>query len=76
MENVKGKAPANFFATNGKEGKKSVGKAKDKTGSGGKSTGSEANDNEKKTAVADEYEYDSSDEEDIRNTIGNIPVNW
>ncbi len=24
----------------------------------------------------DEYEYDSSDEEDIRNTIGNIPVNW
>ncbi|TRY70438.1 hypothetical protein TCAL_06529 [Tigriopus californicus] len=26
--------------------------------------------------VQDEYEYDSSDEEDIRNTIGNIPVNW
>jgi len=24
----------------------------------------------------DEYHYDSSDEEDIRNTIGNIPVNW
>eukprot|EP00092_Neocalanus_flemingeri_P020014 GFUD01021674.1.p1 GENE.GFUD01021674.1~~GFUD01021674.1.p1 ORF type:complete len:737 (-),score=262.84 GFUD01021674.1:103-2313(-) len=24
----------------------------------------------------DEYNYDSSDEEDIRNTIGNIPVNW
>ena len=24
----------------------------------------------------DEYAYDSSDEEDIRNTIGNIPVNW
>ena len=24
----------------------------------------------------DEYEYDSSDEEDIRNTIGNIPINW
>jgi len=24
----------------------------------------------------DEYEYDSSDEEDIRNTIGNIPTNW
>jgi len=24
----------------------------------------------------DEYVYDSSDEEDIRNTIGNIPVNW
>ncbi|KAK7071982.1 Ribosome biogenesis protein 1 [Halocaridina rubra] len=26
--------------------------------------------------VADEYEYDSSDEEDLRNTIGNIPMNW
>ena len=25
---------------------------------------------------ADEYAYDSSDEEDIRNTIGNVPVNW
>ncbi|KAK2188830.1 hypothetical protein NP493_122g03038 [Ridgeia piscesae] len=25
---------------------------------------------------ADEYEYDSSDEEDIRNTVGNIPMEW
>ncbi|XP_076661307.1 ribosome biogenesis protein BOP1 homolog [Halictus rubicundus] len=24
----------------------------------------------------DEYEYDSSDEEDIRNTVGNIPMKW
>lgn len=24
----------------------------------------------------DEYENDSSDEEDIRNTVGNIPMNW
>lgn len=24
----------------------------------------------------DEYQYDSSDEEDIRNTIGNVPVKW
>ncbi|KAK6982827.1 ribosome biogenesis protein bop1 [Biomphalaria glabrata] len=24
----------------------------------------------------DEYEYDSSDEEDVRNTIGNIPIEW
>ncbi|WKX88061.1 hypothetical protein Q1695_008017 [Nippostrongylus brasiliensis] len=24
----------------------------------------------------DEYDYDSSDEEDLRNTIGNIPVKW
>ncbi|BFZ12748.1 hypothetical protein BsWGS_15786 [Bradybaena similaris] len=23
-----------------------------------------------------EYEYDSSDEEDVRNTIGNIPIEW
>ncbi|RWS13226.1 ribosome biogenesis protein bop1-A-like protein [Dinothrombium tinctorium] len=27
-------------------------------------------------AKIDEYEYDSSDEEDLRNTIGNIPVEW
>ena len=27
-------------------------------------------------AQIDEYEYDSSDEEDLRNTIGNIPVEW
>ncbi|XP_008297551.1 ribosome biogenesis protein bop1 [Stegastes partitus] len=25
---------------------------------------------------ADEYEHDSSDEEDIRNTVGNIPMEW
>ncbi|GFT62650.1 ribosome biogenesis protein bop1 [Nephila pilipes] len=24
----------------------------------------------------DEYEYDTSDEEDIRNTVGNIPMEW
>lgn len=24
----------------------------------------------------DEYEYDTSDEEDIRNTTGNIPMKW
>jgi len=30
----------------------------------------------KKDGKPDEYNYDSSDEEDIRNTIGNIPVNW
>ena len=29
-----------------------------------------------KKSENNEYEYDSSDEEDIRNTIGNIPVNW
>lgn len=26
--------------------------------------------------VADEYEWDSSDEEDIRNAVGNIPMEW
>lgn len=29
-----------------------------------------------KNEQIDEYEYDSSDEEDIRNTIGNIPIKW
>ncbi|XP_029448153.1 ribosome biogenesis protein BOP1 [Rhinatrema bivittatum] len=28
------------------------------------------------TAQEDEYEKDSSDEEDIRNTIGNVPMEW
>ncbi|XP_018302660.1 ribosome biogenesis protein BOP1 homolog [Mycetomoellerius zeteki] len=37
--------------------------------------------NEQKTNVStandeDEYVYDSSDEEDIRNTIGNVPLQW
>ncbi|KYM98037.1 PREDICTED: ribosome biogenesis protein BOP1 homolog [Cyphomyrmex costatus] len=36
--------------------------------------------NEKKTNTSannkDEYVYDSSDEEDIRNTIGNVPLKW
>jgi len=45
------------------------GEEEDKAGPGGKIDG-------KSSAKADEYEYDSSDEEDIRNTIGNIPVNW
>ncbi|KAK6491307.1 ribosome biogenesis protein bop1 isoform X1 [Huso huso] len=27
-------------------------------------------------ALGDEYEQDSSDEEDIRNTVGNIPMEW
>ena len=45
------------------------GEEEDKAGPGGKKDG-------KSSATADEYEYDSSDEEDIRNTIGNIPVNW
>ena len=40
-----------------------------KAGLGGKGDDEDA-------SKVDEYEYDSSDEEDIRNTIGNIPVNW
>lgn len=27
-------------------------------------------------AIIDEYQHDSSDEEDIRNTIGNVPISW
>ncbi|KAK1117740.1 hypothetical protein K0M31_015681 [Melipona bicolor] len=37
------------------------------------------NENNDKTIAdqqVDEYEYDSSDEEDIRNTVGNIPMKW
>ncbi|XP_069544102.1 ribosome biogenesis protein bop1 isoform X2 [Brachyistius frenatus] len=30
----------------------------------------------KKKKGGDEYEHDSSDEEDIRNTVGNIPMEW
>ncbi|CAL7948898.1 unnamed protein product [Xylocopa violacea] len=30
----------------------------------------------KENQQVDEYEYDSSDEEDIRNTVGNIPMKW
>lgn len=30
----------------------------------------------KKVAEVDEYENDSSDEEDLRNTIGNVPIDW
>merc|ERR1712071_112946 len=26
--------------------------------------------------IENEYEHDSSDEEDLRNTVGNIPMNW
>ncbi|XP_036809353.1 ribosome biogenesis protein bop1 isoform X2 [Oncorhynchus mykiss] len=28
------------------------------------------------TRLGDEYEHDTSDEEDIRNTVGNIPMEW
>ena len=30
----------------------------------------------KNVAIVDEYQHDSSDEEDIRNTIGNVPISW
>ena len=33
--------------------------------------------NEKGVKTADEYaDYDSSDEEEIRNTVGNVPMEW
>ncbi|KAM6899973.1 ribosome biogenesis protein bop1 [Xenentodon cancila] len=31
---------------------------------------------EKEVTKEDEYKHDSSDEEDIRNTVGNIPMEW
>ncbi|XP_076750011.1 ribosome biogenesis protein BOP1 homolog isoform X2 [Xylocopa sonorina] len=40
---------------------------------------SNKNENSNKSVAnqqVDEYEYDSSDEEDIRNTVGNIPMKW
>lgn len=40
-------------------------------------TPTEKKDQEKKlTQQKDEYEQDSSDEEDVRNTVGNIPMEW
>lgn len=33
-------------------------------------------DSGKRVVAVDEYECDSSDEEDLRNTIGNIPISW
>ena len=31
---------------------------------------------EASASTVDEYEYDTSDEEDTRNTVGNIPMKW
>ncbi|XP_041375596.1 ribosome biogenesis protein bop1-like [Gigantopelta aegis] len=51
-----------------------------KTGSAKQKKGlkTEANTNEGQTSEEkpDEYEHDSSDEEDVRNTVGNIPLEW
>ena len=44
---------------------------KDKNKTEGNKKEDKINDNEE-----DEYEQDSSDEEDIRNTIGNVPIQW
>ncbi|KAG7203143.1 hypothetical protein KM043_010263 [Ampulex compressa] len=43
-----------------------------------KNTGKTKHENSNGVAIQqkDEYEYDSSDEEDIRNTVGNIPMKW
>jgi hypothetical protein len=53
---------------------------KPKTPENGASTTSEENEAGSsqvgESKKEDEYAYDSSDEEDIRNTIGNIPTNW
>ncbi len=53
-------------------------KGKDNSVKKGKDQLEESSPGDKETSAKEknEYEYDSSDEEDIRNTIGNIPVNW
>ncbi|XP_014895051.1 ribosome biogenesis protein bop1 isoform X2 [Poecilia latipinna] len=41
-----------------------------------KSKKKEGGDEEKEVKKEDEYDHDTSDEEDIRNTVGNIPMEW
>ncbi|XP_043994942.1 ribosome biogenesis protein bop1 [Gambusia affinis] len=41
-----------------------------------KSKKKERADEEKEVKKEDEYNHDTSDEEDIRNTVGNIPMEW
>ena len=54
----------------------SSGSEDEEAAEGSKNAGLGSKGDDDKAAKVDEYEYDSSDEEDIRNTIGNIPVNW
>lgn len=48
----------------------SEGKKAEKPGQGSTEAGTS------EQTTVDEYEYDSSDEEDVRNTVGNIPMEW
>ncbi|XP_013404052.1 ribosome biogenesis protein bop1-B [Lingula anatina] len=68
--------------------KENIQKAKEKTKKGkekakkgtksieGSSSQKSGNDTEEKNEELNEYAQDSSDEEDIRNTVGNIPMEW
>ncbi len=47
-----------------------------KDAAGSPRSGEASGSDEKTVPQADEYEHDSSDEEDLRNTVGNIPMEW
>ncbi|KAL7634217.1 UNVERIFIED_CONTAM: hypothetical protein RMT77_015547 [Armadillidium vulgare] len=61
--------------TRKKKAKKNVKKDTKSDTESGYGGGSSKEGDEDQTSY-NEYEYDSSDEEDLRNTIGNIPINW
>lgn len=44
--------------------------------SGSSSSGGGGNASKNATSEIDEYKFDTDDEEDIRNTVGNIPMKW
>ncbi|XP_017879423.1 ribosome biogenesis protein BOP1 homolog [Ceratina calcarata] len=59
-----------------KSSKKNVEKAKETEIKKSTTSSNEKEDKPVGSQQVDEYEYDSSDEEDIRNTVGNIPMKW
>ena len=60
------------------EGEDDDGSDSDEDDSGDNSSSDDEKDNpiDNIENAVNEYEYDSSDEEEVRNTIGNVPVNW
>ncbi|MCL4125888.1 UNVERIFIED_CONTAM: hypothetical protein GTU68_021387 [Idotea baltica] len=77
----KGKSSAGGSAksTQNKKSKEKVSKKNtlQSQGEANKSTSQEGqSEAQENSADVDEYAQDSSDEEDLRNTIGNIPINW
>ncbi|XP_043482625.1 ribosome biogenesis protein BOP1 homolog isoform X2 [Leptopilina heterotoma] len=69
---------SNLLKKKNKELKNSKIKSKDVEKVSNKLEITEIDDNSKNENQSnqDEYEFDSSDEEDIRNTVGNIPMKW